>query len=78
MSHQTVSWKSRTLNKSQGMRLDEGDVSMVIDHVDRRIDPYLVTVIHRGVIVYTGLHSSLGDARAKCTQEMKELPSCQK
>ena len=68
-----VSWKSPTLNKGQGMRREDGDIVLMVDHADRTIDPYLAGVIHKGVIVYTGLHASLSDARSTCERKAKEL-----
>lgn len=70
---ETVAWNSRVLRKEHGMRRDVGDVSMVVDHVDRVIDPYLATVIHKGVIVHSGLYSTLSAARAACEQKAQEF-----
>ncbi|MBA8881634.1 hypothetical protein [Phyllobacterium myrsinacearum] len=68
-----VSWKSPTLNKGKSMFRQSGDITMTVDHVDRVIDPYLAGVMHKGRIVYSGLHASLSEARAECEQKAKDL-----
>lgn len=61
-----IDWKSPTLNLGQSMILDDGETFMTIDHINRKIDPYLAGVVHKNIIVYSGLHKTLGDARATC------------
>lgn len=70
---ESVTWKSPSLNKFKGMRREAGNIVMTVDHVDRTIDPYLVGVIHNGVVVYSGLHATLADARSTCERKAKEL-----
>lgn len=67
MADEEVSWKSPTLNKGQHMALEQGDYVLTVSHADRTIDPYLAGVWRGFTLVYTGLHSSLADARRHCT-----------
>lgn len=70
---QEVSWKSPRLNKGQHM-VKEIDVgAMSVHHIDRTIDPYLAAVVFRGVVVYTGLHATLADARKTVEEKFKSF-----
>lgn len=66
-------WKSPRINKGESISIVRGKTFMTIDHVDRTIDPYLAAIIHRGKIVYTGLHATVADARQECERRFKEL-----
>lgn len=68
-----VSWKSPTLKKGQYMMHDSSGVTMVVEHPDRTVDPYLASVMNKGVTVYTGLHPTLADARRTCEDVKRNL-----
>ena len=65
-------WNTPTLNKGETILETIGDCHLSIDHVDRTLDPYLAGVIWHDVIVYTGLHATLADARQKCEAKAYE------
>ena len=64
-----ISWKSPTLNKGAFMVSERGEFTLTISHVDRTTDPYLAGVLKGTVIVYSGLHSTLSDARKTCEEK---------
>jgi hypothetical protein len=68
-----VDWKSPTLKKGQGMTLNNGVAIMSVDHVDRTIDPYLAGVMQRDRYVFSGLYSTLAEARKACVEYCRSL-----
>ena len=64
-----TNWNQARLKKGGFICFDAPDnVSLSVEHVDRTIDPYFAMVIRHGVIIYTGLHATLADARNKCKE----------
>ena len=68
-----LSWKTPRLNKDQSIQRSEGDLHLAVDRVDFARDPYLAGIIKSGVILYTGLHHTLADARRTCEEKAKEF-----
>lgn len=66
-----MTWKSPRLSKHQMISTSMHNCFLSIEHVDRTIDPYLAQVIRNNVIVYTGLHATLADARQTCEGKAK-------
>lgn len=66
-----VSWKSPVLNKGDFMIHESGPFLLRVERVDRVIDPYLAAVLKNWVIEYSGLHSSLSDARKTCEEKAR-------
>lgn len=68
-SKSEVDWRSSTLNKGCYMSHDVEEGNLTVSRLDRTIDPYLAGVVMNGVIVYTGLHATLADARKTCVEK---------
>lgn len=66
-----VSWKATHLNKGQSMSLELNGCQLSVAHVDRTLDPFLAGVIRNGIIIYSGLHPTLSDARQTCIEKSK-------
>lgn len=68
-------WKATRLKKGDYMFLEASvefpTLSMSVLHMDRTIDPYLASVVQNGIVIYTGLHVTLADARNKCKEYLK-------
>ena len=61
-----MNWRTPRLSKGQSITETIVDCTMTIDHIDRTVDPYLAGVIYDDIIIYTGLHATLADARRTC------------
>jgi hypothetical protein len=66
-----ISWKSASMNKGQKAFTYLNGVYARIEHIDRKIDPYLAVVIKNKTVIYTGLHATLADARQTCERKAK-------
>lgn len=66
-----VSWGAKTLRIGQTMTRTMNGKQVSIAKTDRRDDPYLAGVISSGKLNYTGLHSTLPDARKSCEEKSR-------